>query len=79
MDKVSLKPVSTVLIESVIVGAGLIAIVYFVEMYLSKYIPDIIQNKKIQNLFFSGFLFHILCEYTGVNMWYAKDYYEKYI
>ena len=79
MDKLSKKPVLTVFIEAAIVGAGLIAFVYFIEMYLSKYTPDIIQNKKIQNLFLSGFLFHIVFEYSGINMWYAKDYYEKYI
>lgn len=71
---VSKKPVLTILIESTVVGAGLIALVYIVENYLSKYLPNIIQNKKMQNLFISGFLFHIICEYTGVNTWYAREY-----
>jgi hypothetical protein len=79
MDKLSKKPVLTVIIEAAVVGACLIAFVYFVEMYVSKYIPDVIQNKKIQNLFISGFLFHIAFEYSGINMWYAKEYYEKHI
>jgi hypothetical protein len=79
MDQLSTKPVFTVIIEAIVVGAGLIAFVYFVETYLSKYLPDIIQNKKVQNIFISGFLFHIIFEYSGINLWYAKDYYEKYI
>jgi len=78
MDKVSKKPILTVIVEAIVVGAGLIAFVYFVETYLSKYAPNVIQNKKIQNLFLSGFLFHIVFEYTGINMWYAKDY-QKYL
>jgi hypothetical protein len=71
---VSKKPVLTILIESTVVGAGLVVLVYLIETYLSKYLPDIIQNKKVQILFISGFLFHIICEYTGVNTWYAKEY-----
>lgn len=71
---VSKKPVLTILIESTVVGVGLAILVYLIETYLSKYLPNIIQNKKMQILFISGFLFHIICEYTGVNTWYAKEY-----
>jgi hypothetical protein len=79
ISKVSKKPVLTVLIEAIVVGVGLIAFVYLVETYLAKYFPKIIQNIKIQNIFLSGFLFHIVFEYSGINLWYAKDYYKKYL
>ncbi len=67
----SLKPISTVIIEAVVVGALLIAFVFGVQMIVLR------TSYKIPFaavIFISGALFHIVCEYTGVNMWYSKKY-----
>lgn len=74
LSNVSKKEVKTVVIESIVVGSLLLGIVKLVNDYLLKYIPNITGNKNIELLFVSGFLFHIICEYTGVNMWFSKEY-----
>ena len=74
ISNVSKKEIKSVIIEAIVVGLLLIGIVKLVNDYLLKYIPDITGNKNIELLFVSGFLFHIICEYTGVNMWYSLEY-----
>lgn len=72
---VSKKSVSKVIFEATVVGLFLIAIIKGVSDYILKYIPDITNsNKQLELLFTAGFLFHILFEYTGVNMWYSREY-----
>jgi hypothetical protein len=61
-----MKSITNVLIEAVIVGIGLIAIVRMVSYFKL--------NNEMLTLFVSGVTFHIICEYTGVNEWYARDY-----
>jgi len=46
----------------------------YIFKQLDVYIPDLFGYKEIQTLFIVGALFHLLCEYTGVNVWYAKNY-----
>lgn len=71
----SLKPVNLVLIEAVVVGILLIGFVKVIKDYLLQYIPNISGHKESIELFFvAGFIFHIVCEYTGINLWYAKEY-----
>jgi hypothetical protein len=74
ISNVSKKAINQVILESTIVGLLLIGIIKLVNDYLLKYIPNITGNKNIELLFVSGFLFHIICEYTGVNIWYSKEY-----
>ena len=73
------KPVTKVcLIEAPIVGVILILIFIFTSCIL-KCIYDRKENHNCHmmfSIFISGYLFHILCEYTGVNTWYSKDYCE---
>ena len=61
------KSIFRILTEALIVGILLI-IVYNPFKYMFK---DV--NNNIL-LFISGSLFHIICEYTGLNIWYVKDY-----
>jgi len=51
----------------------LVVLVYIFKQ-LDVYIPDLFGYKEIQTLFIVGVLFHVLCEYTGLNAWYAKEY-----
>jgi len=53
-----------VALEAFVVGI-LLAILYF---FLSRLAPPLVA------VFLSGALFHLICEYTGVNAWYAKNY-----
>lgn len=75
MEGTSLKKVTSVLIESSVVGIALAILVKIVKNFVLQYIPDISGNKEgIELLVITGFLFHLICEYTGVNLWYAKEY-----
>jgi hypothetical protein len=60
-----MKPVQTLLIEALVVGALLVAIFIFVSK---------LTKNTLYAVFASGAAFHLLCEATGVNAWYAKDY-----
>lgn len=81
----SLKPISTVLLEAIVVGILLIVVYKGVEALFFSNIPTnqihpAALNTKNQYyiLFLAGAIFHILCEYTGINIWYVKEY-NKYI
>jgi len=60
-----MKPVHIVLFEALIVGALLVAF-YLVTLKFVKPLPAV---------FLSGAAFHLACEYTGVNAWYARKYF----
>ena len=73
-----------VFIESVFVGLFLIPVVYLAA-FLAKLIvkkptlPEVCatwnENYIMEiNLFIAGFLFHMICQYSGINAWYAKQY-----
>ena len=78
------KPFTTVFVESVIVGLLLIPFAYlagyFAKAVTSKpALPDICSkwNKYYImeiNLFLTGFIFHMVFEYFGLNRAYAKNY-----
>lgn len=61
------KSYITIIIEAIIVGILLI-IVFNATQYL---LPN---QRQLTQLFISGAMFHILCEVSGVNIWYAKNY-----
>lgn len=71
--EVSKKSFQTVLIEAVVVGVLLIG-VYIPVSYATDYFYKNFQYKIFVDLFVSGALFHLICEYTGVNLWYAQNY-----
>jgi hypothetical protein len=61
------KSVTNIFFEALIVGILLILVYNPIYYLLKDYNNNFI-------LFLSGFLFHILCEYSGVNIWYVNDY-----
>jgi hypothetical protein len=70
----SQKPFVTVCIEAFVVGILLVALYVIVKyLYTSFYNKTDIYTSYII-LFLSGALFHILCEYLGINIWYVIEY-----
>lgn len=59
-----MKPPKTLAFEAFVVGL-ILAILFFI---VSKFSPAVLA------VFISGALFHVICEYTGVNAWYARTY-----
>lgn len=76
MDRpISLKPFKLVLTEAIIVGIFLIGFVKLVKDYILPHIPNLSgQKENIELFFIAGFLFHLVFEYTGVNLWYSREY-----
>jgi len=66
-----MKNYSKILLEAIVVGLLLIIVFNIVKYVL-------IEKNLIIQIFISGALFHILCEITGINIWYVKDY-NKYL
>ena len=61
-----MKPVTTVLFEALIVGILLVMLYALMSMY----------TKPLTAVFLSGAVFHLLCEVSGVNRWYAQTYFR---
>ncbi len=62
------------LIEAPIVGiifTVIFAIIYYLSIFITKKENTVI---LFISLFLSSSLFHIICEYTGINVWYSKNY-----
>lgn len=61
-----MKKISTVLFEAFVVGLVLALLYFGVTKFL----------KPLPAVFVSGAVFHLMCEYTGLNKWYAKTYFD---
>jgi hypothetical protein len=71
----SKKTLSLILIESIVVGISLIGFVKIVKDFILPYIPNFSGYKNDVELYIiAGFLFHIVFEYSGINLWYSKEY-----
>lgn len=73
MIGLSKKTVITVLIEAIVVGICLLGLVKILGNFILTS-PQTINTDIIKVIFISGFLFHIIFEYTGINFWYATNY-----
>lgn len=62
------------ILESVAVGQLLFPVYLFTKyILLPNILPFEVTNMYI-TLFITGFLFHIICEVTGINLLYVKNY-----
>jgi hypothetical protein len=68
-----MKSFNTVLFESIFVGALLVVLYTLVE-YITKNLLKFTNIPSFVLLFLSGALFHLICEYTGINVWYVREY-----
>ena len=69
----SKKTVIAVLIEGIVVGICLLGLAKIISLFILTP-PQTIDMDMIKVIFISGFLFHIIFEYTGLNLWYAVNY-----
>jgi hypothetical protein len=56
-----------VLLEALVVGLLLVLLFMVVHRYMGT----------VPAVFVSGAAFHLICEATGVNAWYARNYFLK--
>lgn len=59
-----MKSLSVLALEAFVVGFLLAIIFMIVRRFLAP----------VPAVFVSGALFHLICEFTGVNAWYARTY-----
>ena len=57
------------LIEAIVVGIITLVIKTLIDKIMSKYIPN------FALIILTGFIIHILCEFSGINKWYCKNGY----
>lgn len=67
-----MKSFNTVFLEAIFVGALLIVVYASVEFTLN--LLNYKNTHPFVLLFLSGALFHLICEYTGINVWYVREY-----
>ena len=64
-----MKIFKLIFIESIVVAIGLIFLFIILKYIFNN---NITNNYLLIGI--SGSLFHIICEYTGINIWYSKQY-----
>jgi len=62
-----MKSLALLAIEALVVGALLVLVFMVVSRYMAL----------LPAVFVSGAVFHLLCEATGVNAWYARNYFSR--
>ena len=66
-----------VLVEAIVVGLLLVLLCFILFLISDK---DPLSRSYLDYILIgiAGSLFHILCEYSGINVWYSKNYCELY-
>jgi hypothetical protein len=57
-----------------VVGISMVLIGLFIEKYVEFFLPKITGNPMIDGIFYTGLIAHFLFEFSGVNLWYSKEY-----
>ena len=69
-------PFKQLMKEAIVVGAFLVILFFIVHYVAMKMYGDKAMTDHIilaVQLFIAGFVFHVGCEYTGVNHWYCSN------
>jgi len=61
-----MKSIPTLALEALVVGLLLVLLFMIVSRYMDV----------VPAVFVSGAAFHLMCEATGVNAWYARNYFN---
>jgi hypothetical protein len=62
-----MKSLALLALEALVVGALLVLVFMFARRYMDV----------VPAVFVSGAAFHLICEATGVNAWYARNYFSR--
>lgn len=62
-----MKSLALLATEALVVGALLVLVFMVVSRYMAP----------LPAVFVSGAVFHLLCEASGVNAWYARNYFSR--
>ena len=77
----TMKPAPRVVVESLVVGLLLAAMMYVVCKNRDSWmVPESVIPAGLASTtaaaFVCGAAFHVICEVTGLNEWYARTYFE---
>ena len=70
------KSLGVIAFETIFVGFWLV-ILFLIILNLTSHISLLQKNHPyhmIASVFLSGGLFHLICEISGLNIWYSKEY-----